>query len=164
MLYFTGTDVAALSALSALARMLLDDTTQAAMQSTLGLGSAATQPYQANTFTVTATGFSGTAPSGTARYVKVGALVSIVFPRLEGTSNATTFTLTGLPVALQAVSMIVTQLVGVRDNGAFLFAPGFLVLVPGSSVLTLYKDVPGTAWTASGTKTMVESVLTYAAL
>ena len=46
------------------------------------------------------TGFTG-AVTATVRYVKVGRLVTLPVPTLTGTSNATTFTVTGLPVALR---------------------------------------------------------------
>jgi hypothetical protein len=157
-IYFTGTDVAALFALTALARTLLGGTTQAAMQGTLGLGTAATQAYTSSTFTVTATGFTTTV-TGTVRYVQVGAQVTMHLPLLSGTSNATTFTLTGIPAGLAPATpggyVLMPRTI---DNGAD--AIGSLTLGGGATTWQVNRQ-GFVAWTASGTKSLYNTWLTY---
>ena len=118
------------------------------------------QEYSEGSFTVTGTGFAVN-PTGTAEYVKVGTLVSLYVPALTGTSNATTFTLTGLPAAivptLQAYALVVAT-----DNGVRVTT--LATLSPGSSVLTINVTINGGAWTTSGTKALLPCWLTYALL
>ena len=93
------------------------------------LSSAELPPdYVSDTFTITATGFSGTV-NGTASYVKVGALVSLWLPTLSGTSNAGTMTLTGIPAAIQSSQYGNGPAVKLADNGLDLGVPGYLRLV-----------------------------------
>jgi len=93
-----------------------------------------------------------TSPSATFRYVRVGDLV--VFSAgsfLEATSNATTMTITGLPAWLTpSVTKTINHIV--KDNGTL--THGKLV-ISSDGVLTFYKDVNSTAFTASGTKGIV---------
>lgn len=59
-----------------------------------------TQLYDEGTFTAAATGLT-TSPTGTAYYVRNNNAVNIVIPALGGTTNANTFTYTGLPSHIQ---------------------------------------------------------------
>lgn len=139
-----------------LARTLLDDTTQAAMQTTLGLGTAATQAYTETSFTVSCTGFGGTAPSGTARAIQVGKLVILLLPDLVGTSNANSFGILGLPAGL-GVSGVLRVPVLVQDNGAFQFGIWQLA----GTTLTVYPNATFSPWVASGSKAMYPTSLAY---
>jgi hypothetical protein len=113
--------------------------------------------YITGTFTVTATGFSGTAPSGTATYVIIGRQVTLVLPALTGTSNATTFTITGIPAAIQT-SVGQFCLVPAMNNNVWDVG---LVSPVASGTWSLYVNGGGTAWTASGSKGMQNCVITY---
>ena len=156
MLYFTGTDVAALTALSAYGRTLLDDADATTARGTLGLGTAALTSYEEGTFTVTATGFSGTAPSGTVTYRRVGKLVVLMLPSLTGTSNAATFTLTGLPAALWPLQNLNVPTL-CADNGVNLYAHHNIT---AAGVWSFSKETAA-AWTASGVKSVYFCALTY---
>ena len=116
--------------------------------------------YEEGSFTVTATGFSGTAPSGTARYVRIGKQVAISLPGISGTSNSTAFTLTGLPAALW-ITTAYSWPVNVMDNSVPLALPGSLAITASSGTLQLFKDFPGNLWTASGTKQFYATTITY---
>lgn len=75
-------------------------------------------PQVNDTFTISTTGFSGTAPSGTAKYQKIGNMVILNIPALSGTSNSTAFTLTGLPAHIRPSSAKSAGMVPVTNAGA----------------------------------------------
>jgi hypothetical protein len=116
------------------------------------------QTYEEGTFTVTATGFSGTAPSGTARYVRVGKQVTVEIPLLQGTSNATTFTLTGWPVALRpgAENHFVVRRGGPSDAQATLMLFG-----PTTTNPDVRFDMGGGLWATTGAKELSRVCITY---
>lgn len=105
--------------------------------------------YGDGSFTVTGTGFSGTAPTGTAVWARYGNIVVLTLPALSGTSNATSFTLTGLPAAIQPVRPNNIMCNFLEDNGT---ATTGAASVSGSAI-TFFKGTSTSAtWTASGTK------------
>lgn len=113
--------------------------------------------YDEGSFTVTATGLTTTV-TGTATYVQIGKQVTMYFPILSGTSNATTFTLTGIPAGLTSVGGGgYVPLARIVDNGA-----------ETSGSLTIYGaewsvNRPAlAAWTASGAKGLFNTWITYA--
>lgn len=111
------------------------------------------------TFTGTATGFSdATPPSGTFTWHRKGNQVTLNFPTISGTSNATTFTITGMPAALAPTS---TQVMPcrVRDNGNWAF--GLFKIVGGGSTITIDEDAGAGAFTNSGTKSLGQGTVTY---
>jgi hypothetical protein len=114
------------------------------------------------TFTITGTGFTVN-PTATARYVSLGNVVILFLPELTGTSNATTFTLTGLPATIvptQTSNHIVTITDG--QSGAT-DGYGLLRLSGGSATITMISPVTSDgSWTATGTKTLYATSLTYA--
>jgi hypothetical protein len=123
-------------------------------------GPAGVPSYTEGTYTVTATGYAA-AVTGTARYTQIGALVTVHLPQLSGASNAETMTLTGLPGALQP-TQAAEQVVAVQDAG--LTREGRLALAAGSSTMTVYPNVVGNAWTTSGTKRLMATVVSYVRL
>src|SRR5690606_14870032 len=84
------------------------------------------------------------------RYKLKGKLLSI-FPYVYGQSNATTFTAT-VPFAVGASFPAITVMGGVRNNGVDSTTPGALALTAGSATVNIYRDLSGTAFTASGQK------------
>ena len=108
-------------------------------------------------FTITLTGVTTTV-TGTARFVRNTNQVTIYIPLLEGTSNTTAATLTGMPASIQPTR---TQNVVciTKDNGASAAA---LAQIPSTGIIALYKDVGGGSFTASGTKGIQAITLTYA--
>lgn len=113
-------------------------------------------------FTIIGTGFTEN-PTATARYVTLGHVVILFLPELAGTSNATTFTLTGLPVPIvptQTSNHIVTITDG---QGGATDAYGLLQLNGGSATIQMLSPVSSDqTWTASGTKRLYATSITYA--
>ena len=112
-------------------------------------------------FTITGTGFT-VDPTGTALYALVGPVVVLFLPALTGTSDATTFTLTGLPAAVTPTRESF-HYARVQDNTAA-FSVGMLQLTAASTTVTLYTTAAAAAWTAGGTKSFGASWYTYALL
>lgn len=116
-----------------------------------------THGVDTGTFTITGTGFAAN-PTGTARYVQVGPLVTLFIPALTGTSNAATFTLTGLPAGI-APGQTAFDLIRGEDNGAL--SSRFLRLNSGSTTIDLFPNIGLGNWTAAGTKSISAKYITY---
>jgi hypothetical protein len=102
------------------------------------------------TFTLTHTGFT-TGVTSTATWYRIGNIVILNTGTGSGTSNATTWTATGVPAAIQP-TLTQTIIIGdVVDNGAGTAAT--VGLSSGSGTLTFGKGfVNGGAFTNSGAK------------
>lgn len=117
------------------------------------------QGNQSGVLSLTGTGFSGTAPQCNCTYRVNGAIVSLGLTLLSGTSNATTFTLTGLPPNLQPASPALglsnqfVPLALVQNNSAYI--NGAYAQIAASGVISLGITGSLTAWTASGTKSLI---------
>lgn len=113
-------------------------------------------------FTITGTGFAVN-PTATARYVTIGNAVILFIPELTGTSNIATFTLTGLPAGIvptQTSNHVVTITDG---QGGATDAYGLLRLSAGSATITMISPITSDGtWTATGTKTLYATSITYA--
>jgi len=118
----------------------------------ISLGDETISVYDEATFTVTGTGFVAN-PTGTARYIKIGNIVVVFIPQLTGTSNTTTFTLTGIPAAIQASRTIGNFPIRYTDNSVASTTPGLLV-IPSGGTWNLYTNWNAAGWTASNTKTL----------
>ena len=115
-----------------------------------------------STFTITGTGFAVN-PTATARYIQLGMVVVLFLPELTGTSNATTFTLTGLPAGI-VPTQLSNHIVTITDGqGGATDAYGLMRLSGGSSIITMICPVISDgSWTATGTKTLYATSVTYA--
>ena len=103
-----------------------------------------------NAATLTATGMT-TSPTGTLEYTIIGDTVIANIPAISGTSNSTSFTLTGLPAeATPAAGKACVAIV--QDNGAAAVAG--LCEIGSSGVITFGAtlNTTTTSFTASGTK------------
>jgi hypothetical protein len=122
-------------------------------------GLASLANYVDSTFTVTLTGVD-TVVTGTARYTIIGNQVTLRIPGLSGNSNATTCTLTGLPVAIRPLAAAGNQPMVIRDNGTFAF--GYMqVNTDGTVFLAKSATASGTDWTNTGTKSVTTIVVSY---
>lgn len=109
------------------------------------------QRAAAGSFTATLTGVNATV-TGTAYYTITNNTVVLDLPKLNGTSNTTACTITGLPAAIQPVSQKGGTLL-LADNGAAFMASMTL----SAGTVTFYGPSPGfsaTGFTNSGTKGM----------
>lgn len=105
-------------------------------------------------FNASPTGFSGS-PTSSTYFSTKGRTVTIWFD-IEGTSNATTFTLTH---PFDRTGLMVLYLPGgySRDNGIALTTPPSLNVL-ASTTINVYKDPSTAAWTASGSKRIIGSI------
>ncbi len=113
----------------------------------------------AGTFTATGTGFT-VAPTATFGYSQNGKTVTIdlgISGSISGTSNATSFTITGMPQALWPASDkdFFTKII---DNGT---AAMGIVRVKPTGVIEIYATLTGGMFTAAGTKQLPPTSLTY---
>lgn len=112
------------------------------------------------TITLLATGFI-TVPSPSVTYRKVNGIVTLFIPTLSGTSNANTFTLTGLPPELTPSQDQGHEFLFINDNGVG--AQG-AISVLSTGVITLYptpSNLGAATWTASGVKAAIRKNLIY---
>lgn len=117
----------------------------------LGGGGVLMTPFD-NTFTLTYNGFSA-GNSLTARYYRIGNVVTLIIPgSAVATSNATTFTATGLPSIIQPATAQVLGMFSAlcEDNGTI---GGFTcsAAISGGTI-TFAKNNANGGWTASGQK------------
>lgn len=122
-------------------------------------GTGSTWPT--TTYSPTVTGWSGT-PTTTARYIQTGKLVFLIFS-IQGTSNATTATMT-LPVAARSSGGFVYDgMNGYAQNNATEITTGSRWYIdPGASttIVNFYKDTAFAVWTNSGQK-LIRGYITY---
>lgn len=115
------------------------------------------------TFTGTLTGMT-TAPTVSCRWRKVGNLVVLIInvtaAVATGTSNAASFTMTGLPAIIQTTAETPNFLVPFAvNNSAFPSLPVFGQITPASGTITFYlSSASATSWTAAGTKGLEGSI------
>lgn len=107
------------------------------------------------TFTGTFTGMT-TVVTGTCTWTRSGKLVTLYIPAGSGVSNASTYTMTGVPAAIQPATL--TQTIGlppgiVFDNSTFVLSASKAATVQVNAVSgTLSFFISSGSWTSSGTK------------
>jgi len=121
-----------------------------------------TAPATSGSFVVTATGFSGTAPSGTINWYQNGNVVTAnLFGALGGTSNDVTFTLTGIPTALQPATTASYFAVASALNSGSAVSTAYIEIPNGEGTWHLGLAGSLSGWTASGTKRVTSFSVTY---
>jgi len=113
------------------------------------------------TFTITYTGMNA-ATTGTATWARIGSVCMLNLPALTGTSNATSFTMTGLPAAIQPATL--TQKIRlcettVISNSANAVDPEVIVTA-GSGTLTMWNNNSATGWAAANLKGLTPNSIT----
>lgn len=115
-----------------------------------------------DTFTITGSGFSGSAPTGTARYVKRGNQVTLFVPQISGTSSSTNFSLTGIPASITPVRAHSFAVPCTRDNGGDSNTSFVTVTTSNTITVSLSGGIASvTPWTNSGTKAVGIFTITY---
>lgn len=115
--------------------------------------------FEEGSFTGTGTGFTATI-NVTITYRKVGRMVTLFIPTISGTSNATTFTITGLPAGLTPQIQQGHEFAFITNNSVT--ATGALSVL-ASGVIQVYPTTSNlnTTWTAANTKAVVRKNLSY---
>jgi len=118
--------------------------------------------YTEGTFTMTGTGFTSS-PTGTARYTRVGKAVILYIPSIQGESNSTGLTYTGMPAAIRPARTQTVPVEAIVDNTTTLLAgfvdigtDGVLTVAPRKSLTAM----PG-AFVTSGSKGISGLTITY---
>lgn len=101
-------------------------------------------------FTVGFTGFSSNPTGFLARFQIVGTTVHVALrgPNV-GTSNSTSFTITGAPVEAAATQNYI-GFAQVQNGGVV--GVGYVVIAPSTSVFIMARDTGGSAWSNTGNK------------
>ena len=109
-------------------------------------------------YTGTATGISGT-PTSTIYYRVVGNIVHLrIDGGFTGTSDATSFTITGAPVAIRPDNGTGATMAHVVNNGSF--EAGGSVAMGTNGTITV-RRLGASNWTASGTKALDATAMSY---
>lgn len=112
-------------------------------------------------FTWAPTLAGGTSPAANSAYFKVdGNTMWLRAQQLQLTSNATTFTFT-VPVAVHSNSPLYGTPVFVADSNTNQTVIGNIEFAAGATTISAYKTFYTGAWTASGTKSLYMSPISY---
>lgn len=113
--------------------------------------------YREGSYTATATGMT-TSPTCAVSFVKNGNTATLDIAGVQATSNATTFTLTGMPTALRPGALRAV-LVRTQDNGGTPTVS--LATIDTAGAINIFKDPAGSAFTSSGQKTIYQIAVSY---
>lgn len=101
----------------------------------------------------TQTGFSADPTGGIYRYRTIGDDIELeVRQPNDGTSNASTFTISLPVVAATVTDMVWQSTCRVRNNTNFVNAPGYASITSGGSTIELFINTGTTAWGTAGGK------------
>lgn len=106
------------------------------------------------TITMTATGFSGTAPTTSVTFTRIGRTVTCTIPAFSGTSNATSMTLTGsIPAwALPTANTVIAVYMHALDSNGDVRVLARLSPSASTTIVFSLNNGGGGTFTASGTK------------
>lgn len=111
------------------------------------------------TFSLTTTG--AVATTVTAKYARVGKIVTIYFPNITGTGSAATLTASGgIPAALRPVTGQSDFVVPIDNNGVLSSSPGLLT-IDTSGNFSVYASTDGNAFAGNSTQGLVQTSVTY---
>lgn len=114
------------------------------------------QTYEEGTFTMTATGMTTTV-TGTARYVRIGAMVFLFVPILTGTSNSAAMALTGVPAVIHTN---LTHYLPISIQNNSVYSLGQCNVNAGGS-MSVFVNPTGTGFVTTGGKGTGASMLVY---
>lgn len=112
---------------------------------------------ESGSFTLTGVGFTA-GVNGTANWVRSGTIICLTLPQLAGTSNATTFSATGLPAALAPARNLRVSAI-IEDNGSF--ETGAVQLLAAGTTMTIIRENNTGTFTNSGAKALTICTLVY---
>lgn len=112
------------------------------------------------TFTVTITGCT-TSPTGTATWSRSGDNVVLSLPAVTATSNATSYTLTGLPAAITPATLTHNCSANTFADNSVTGVSAYLQIAAGTGTITMFRLNSSTGWTAAGTKGMALTTVAY---
>lgn len=123
----------------------------------IALGGVTIGQVASTSATLTVTGCT-TSPTTSAVIKMMGSIVELHVPAVTCTSNATTFTLTGLPALVRPASTtgLGTVYTATDNTAAQIGTTGFDV--SSSGTITFYKSGSSGGWTGSGTKGLGSNV------
>jgi hypothetical protein len=104
-------------------------------------------------YTATGTGFAATVPTCTAVWAKMGNLVTVTLTALQGTSNAATFTITGMPAILfPARQQFLACPAAFTDTTGTVLLTTVAAVLQTTGVITMYLNGSASGWATSGSK------------
>lgn len=107
-------------------------------------------------FTGTLTGCT-TSPTGTLQYTRNNNIITLRIPTITGTSNATTATITGVPINARPAAQQICY-IRVTDNGV---TQDGMALIGIDGTITLWVGAGLNAFTNAGTKGVADTTISY---
>ena len=117
-----------------------------------------THGIDTGTATITGTGFTDPDPTGTLTWIAVPGRFAVVhLPELTGTSDATTFTLTGIPSQIQPATLV-SSMGGVAiTNNSVVANVGYIRVNAASGTWDLFPNANFGTWAAANTKALLRA-------
>lgn len=121
------------------------------------VGTIASQRYVEAQFVMAVSGLS-VATNVNSKYIAIGNNVTLLINAVSGTSNVNTFSMTTIPAGFRPSITIHFPIIA-QDNGVF----SIVNMLVNAAGLVTFQKTPGvnTSWTASGTKGIVGTAVTY---